>query len=1323
MNLTADNENYFFQDITEESDLTFGPVNTLIEDNDGFIWFGCNNGLYFGNTVTIKKIDLFKSDTQNSQSVQINKIYKDGDSEIWVCTHEGLFKHNQITNTFDHIKLYSPNRRIIEKTPLLDILQVEKGKYIITTNSKAYLYTVGESILQAFVIKKNDIDAKISYMHCEEDGKIFLGTNNGHIYTTKNINTDPELLYHSRDLKVRAICKDGNKYLIGYGGAGIEVITLDGVHLYDINKSESGYNHIINDDIRQIIRTDNGEIWIATHFGLVIRSEGKQTTSSYDLQNGLPHRSIFSLTKGLDGGMWMGTWAGGVAYYKACNYNFKKIKIHYNKPSKNVVSGFTEDSKGNIWIGSDEEGGLCFYNPKSDAFVNLPVNKSLLDIKVIKSIAFAGDIIAIGTFKHGLYLYDTKKNIYITPNDSPISGKTDIVSIAGQEKEIWLAERRKVYIFNSETKTIESAFVYNGDGRIWHLFIDSSKNLWVCTDNGLYLKPKGTNIVRQCLTETDSYGLSGSTIYSICEDKDGAMWIGTKGKGVFVYTLHNKSLQKAPDYKKVENSDIYSIISDKDKNIWYYTNSGLYCYNKTNNITNKFDEIDGLPSEHICPNSVYLSKDGELYLGGINGFNVIDPNIVKKNQTEPEVYVSDIIINNKPLSKENTIWSNSLNVKEINNITLSHLQNTLQFKFVTNNFIKSSKNRFKYRLVNYYDEWIELGNNNQISFTKLPSGTYTLEILGSNNDDVWCTEPYALNIQVLAPYWRRWYSLLTYLVIISIVSLLVTKELRTKYKLKREVLSERDKLHTNQLIHDEHVKFFTNISHELRTPLSLIVSPINNLKTQLSGDEKAQNLLNILDRNTQRLLRLTNQTLDFRLLELGKLEPKVEKVDIVQLATEVYRCFEQQILDKEINFKFTTNFRLLEILIDGDMIEKVIFNLLSNSLKYTNNKGHLFLTVDKKRLTETNYDNYICSGERFYGEAIELKIRDDGQGIKADLLPHIFERFSKGTEGHKNSSGIGLHLCKEYTALNNGNILLTSNEGIGSTFILNLPIQDPEIIEKHKTIARQRITQTITKDTDTVYEKIDTLNNDKHKTLLLAEDNNELRSYLKDFLSTFFRVVTAKDGQQAVEILKDLKPDLIITDISMPRMSGLELLTILKKEETTKGIPVIVLTAFTEKKYQMESILKGADSFLTKPIDDSILLAQINNIFQRVGSYKKEQTPNVENNKQSTFVDSIEKIIERNLQNDKFTLNDILSELNISKSTLDRKLKQQANVNPSGLIRDIRLKNAVKLMKTNSFNIDEIATYVGFNSSSYFIRSFKVKYGQTPREYREQHKE
>ncbi len=581
--------------------------------------------------------------------------------------------------------------------------------------------------------------------------------------------------------------------------------------------------------------------------------------------------------------------------------------------------------------------------------------------------------------------------------------------------------------------------------------------------------------------------------------------------------------------------------------------------------------------------------------------------------------------------------------------------------------------------------------------------------------------PLKVNIEILYPIWQKWYALLVYFFILATIAYVIIKEIRLRLKLRKEILSERYTSEAKEIVFSEKLKFFTNISHEIRTPLTLIISPLNNLLHKFQFDKNTSEQLLTIKRNSQRLLRLTNQILDFRLLEVNKLKPHYQNCDVVAVCNEVFNCFELSIKEKQINFIFNSNYKNLWINIDPDMIEKVVYNLVSNALKFSDEKGQIFLTIESREITEEDYKGYVHSGILFKGKSVEIKVRDFGKGIKKEFLPVVLDRFSTDPDEQATGAGIGLHLCQEYAKLHDGNILVESEEGQGSTFILNIPFQENSRYEK-KSVVKQ-----LSFENNTEIEVPEPANNysgGQKKVILLTEDNDELRNYLKQYLSRYFKIITAKNGQQAVEIAREVIPDMIITDILMPKLNGIELTEILKSNVTTNQIPIIVLTALSESKFQKESLLKGADSYLIKPVDETVLLAQIQNILNKRELIKKRMERTDEKKIDSdikyngnSILENAVKIVELHLRDSDFDLTSLLKILNVSRSTFHRKIKTSVNQSPSEFIRDIRLKNAVELMKTGNFNIDEIGTYVGFNSTSYFIRSFKKKFGKTPKEY------
>lgn len=1308
------NDYYFFQNINMDADFTFSAVKTICEDENGLIWFGSDNGLYYHNTIEVKKVQLFNQQQGKSQSIRIYKIYKDDHQDLWVCSEEGLFKYIKARNHFEPIKLIFNKNKALENQIVKNIVQIDQTNYLIQIDHSAYTYNSTNGSLNPL---SSEIKDQISYLNKDENDMLFLGTNDGKIYTSIDKLKTISLLHESTNKSVSTVCKVGSKYYIGYAFGGIEIVNLNGVILSELNSTQKGSNYLKTDIIRQITKRKNGEIWVATHLGIIILDGDKQTLVDASSETGLPHRSIYSMYEGSNGNIWAGTFDGGLAYHSEFQYNFKYVPIEYERKLsiKSTVLSFSEDSNGAIWIGNENKGGLKLFDPNKNDFINTNDDTT----KLIKSTTvIENDRIAIGTlFENQLRLYDFKKEHTEIVKLPLKKNRSGVLYSKWFENKLWLSGRYELLNYDPNTRETKEVFPLDIENtyQIWSFYFDSAHNLWICTAKGLFAKHKGSDKIYKCLNDKSSFDLENEHIYAVCEDNNGRIWIATKGKGLFIYSPENKSIQAAPDYKLSYGADVYNLIKDKQGGIWYNTNHGLYRYNPSKQLTDTFNDIDGLKSANIRPNAMFCSRSGQLYLGSINGFNIVNPNIIRKNLNAPSVLMSKVLINNKKLSKENSITTNSENLSELRKMILDSKYNTLGFQAISTNYIKSEKNKFRYRLVNYDDNWKEVGQNIDISFTKVPPGKYVLEVFGSNNDNIWSENPYRLEITILAPLYKRWYLIVVYFIVILIASYIVYRELKTKLRLKKEIAEERTKSETKDFIYSERVKFFTNISHELRTPVSLIISPIKSLLNKNYKDEGAINLLKVAERNAKRLLKITDQTLDFRLLEAGKLEPVFEKHELIQLANDVYLCFEQQLIHKQINFTFTSEFQKLETIIDGDMIEKVLYNLISNALKYTAENGNVFLDIRKTVLSKEAYANYMCTGKKFTGNAIQIEIRDTGKGIKSELIPHVFERFTKGNESHKVSSGIGLHLCKEYSEMNDGNIFLSSNEGIGSTFILNLPLKEDVRYESNK--MEQILKQTNAGNESTPIVKLNSTDSTDKRTLLITEDNDELRNYLKLFLSPHFKVVTAKSGEQALEILKDILPDMLITDVSMPGISGIELTKIIKEDPHKKQIAIIVMTAHRERKYQMESILCGADAFLTKPIEEGLLLAQVNNILEKQKTRLSESIETVTASEEDSFISKAEKIVVNNFHNTQFEISNLITLLGISKTTLARKIKAETALNPSTFIRNVRLKHAIKLMRNHSFNIDEIATHVGFNSTSYFIKTFKIKYGVTPKEY------
>jgi CheY-like chemotaxis protein len=485
---------------------------------------------------------------------------------------------------------------------------------------------------------------------------------------------------------------------------------------------------------------------------------------------------------------------------------------------------------------------------------------------------------------------------------------------------------------------------------------------------------------------------------------------------------------------------------------------------------------------------------------------------------------------------------------------------------------------------------------------------------------------------------------------------------------------------------------------------------------KFGNDPSTMGHIKIIKRNADRLLHLTNQVLDFRLIELNKIKLKREKEDIVSLCRNAYDCFEYEATEKQINCIFNSSFKSFYLHIDAGKIEKIVYNLLSNALKYSPEKGQIILSIEQKTLDENSYSKINYTGFKFLGNSLEVKVKDNGKGIKKENITQVFDRFFIDHEREETGIGIGLHMCQEYIHLHNGNIMVASEEGNGTVFSVNIPIEHNTEYEKEDMIIQYHFDKIAGSKQELA---LNTELSKTNKLVLYVEDNDELRIYFKDLLSVKYKVLTAKNGQQAFEIASEVLPDLIISDILMPGMDGLELTDNIRKTTKTNHIPVILLTALSDQKYKIESMSKGANTFITKPVDESFLFATIENIFRGQETIKKK-IEGLANEKISAlnvndpFIERAKSIVEKNLQIPSFTITEFAAQLSMSRSSLQRKTKTEVNLSPTEFIRDIRLKKAIELMKSGSYNIDEIGLLVGFNSTSYFIRSFKKKYGKTP---------
>jgi signal transduction histidine kinase/DNA-binding response OmpR family regulator len=670
----------------------------------------------------------------------------------------------------------------------------------------------------------------------------------------------------------------------------------------------------------------------------------------------------------------------------------------------------------------------------------------------------------------------------------------------------------------------------------------------------------------------------------------------------------------------------------------------------------------------------------------------------------------------------------------IDKIILAPGESTLRVNFSADNYLMSEKNKYKYRLINYYDDWVETQNEASVFFKSLKAGEYIFEVKACNNDGIWNDSPTRMPILIRNFWYKTTFAYSIYLLLLLSVFYFIGRFYLERLKLKRDVLLEKAQRKNEEQIHEMKLKFFTNISHEFRTPLTLISWPLKKLINAGNITEEQREELEVVKRNSNRLLQLINQIVDLRKLEKGKSKLNISKIEVIDFIKEMQQGFLSEVKSKKINFIFESPFSALEIEADKEKLDTLVYNLLSNAYKYVSEKGQIKIVVNKTiSNSSTAYANQLSFGKIGNDNFVEILVEDSGSGIDSEDLLHIFNRFEQGKSSGKKElkniegSGIGLSLCKEYTLLHHGEITAQSTVGKGSRFTILLPLKQKAqkiLFESHQEF--KNLNKSESSAVPLKKEKgLDHLNQ-----LLVVEDNPDFRSFICKFLSQYYQVDNATNGEEALSILKHRNIDLVVSDVMMPKMDGFEFCSIVKTQVETSHIPVILLTALSSSENLIAGLDKGADAYLTKPFDEDVLVKQIENILHQRRRIRENFSKQFVSQKtvevgslDSFFLNRVRSVVEKNISDENFGMEILAEELMISRSQLHRKIKSLSGVTTSDFVNLVRIKKAVELIKTENYLFNEVAFKVGFSSQSYFAKCFRKAYNVTPKEYFEKLKE
>ena len=1353
-----------FENITIKDGLPENSVTCILQDYLGYLWLGTENGLarYDGYSM---KIFQLEGDNRNHISERgIVTIYEDKNKTLWVGTiNSGLFKLDRTNESFKNYKFYYDDSTNLNSDQTHCVYEDSKGRFWIGTSEGLKLFDRNKETFTRYYFWDGDF---ISH------------------HTPKP---------NHYNLCVNAITEDpvSGKLLIGTEKNGLWFFNPQEKVFSKYKFSDNKNYDIETGFIQSFYKARDGKIWITSSSALSSLDPKSRTFKPHiNVGNGYFTRVGFvwgSVVEDRDGLIWSGFFTGeeGVFCLNPATENIKRYNLFPEKPKKanyNKIYSIYEDRSGIIWIGTWGMGLMKLDKRKnkfqilrsdpnnfSNSLSHSVVYQVIYDPKgflwFCTQISLDKYDIRTGTYKHYLKNEECiKRSLFYGIQDK--SGNLWLgTASCGLIRFDPIAESYRFFLNDPK----ESENLINKP--IVPLIQDHLGFLWIGTEGfGLYKYDILNNKVTHYQNDpNDQTSLSNNVVREIYEDSFGTIWIGTNNGGL------NKFERKTEKFSYICLNSIAKIYEDKQKNFWvtdYYT--GLNLFNRENGtITATYSLEDGLPSNFILGileddnNNLWLETQnglskfntktrtfrnyykedglpewlsiesicswgpgGEMYLNTSGGEIVFNPDSIKDDPITPQVVLSDVSLFNRPGEKLDYKGF----ISELKEITFPYDQNDLRFDFVGLHFSAPERNRYKYVLENFDDDWVNAGTQRNATYTNLSPGEYVFKVTSSNKDGVWNEAGTSINIIILPPWWKTWWAYVLYFVFLISIAALSSRIYLNRQRLKQKLVLESE--HAEKLEEVARMKsnFFTNISHEFRTPLTLILGPAKQLKDRIT-DNKSKEELDLIHRSAKKLNRLVDELLDISKIESGEMKLKTCPLNIVTVVKELALSFYSLAERKNIVFNIISDDEEIIVYIDKDKFDKILSNVLSNAFKFTPEGGK----VEVRIIAKPPSFPPLVKGE-LKGGSVEISVRDTGIGIPKDQMEKIFNRFYQVDGSHtreQEGTGIGLALTKELMDLHKGKIEVESEESKGSKFTLIFPLgkehlRQDEICEEEYDKDYVQEKEKVIYETDefgTGREKrvpdIESSQKESKPSLLIAEDNPDVRKYIRMILENNYQIYESKDGEEGLNKSFEIIPDLIISDIMMPKMDGFQLCGKLKTDSRTSHIPVIMLTAKATINDKINGLEIGADDYIMKPFEAEELKARIKNLldqrkrlhehFRKYGLFEIEEK-NITSVDQKFLEKAVAKI-NKHISDVSFGVEFFADDMAMSRSLLFKKINSLTGESPVDLIKRIRLNKAAKLLESNGGNISEIALEVGFSNPSYFSECFRKQFGVAPSQY------
>ncbi len=1353
---------YKYETLTNSDGLSQGYISDILQDKDGFIWLATKDGL---NRYDGYNFKVFNHDTYNPYSVSSNMVdnlFEDSKGRIWIGTEDnGINVYDKSRNRFHNI-IHDPGNpnslsgnRIIGK-----IIELADGRILVDAKEKGLNFI---TLPPAFFEK--DIPPIITHLDLPNNCQVQLLIKDalnrlwincgGSLYEFLSEKSVIEWRKNNVSFNECSINADGtywsNDKMFSY---------MDGVKDYPLFTKD-----IFKGQITNFLRDEKSRSWIG-----IANLNKLQVYDTRKWQKDKPLNPddclLFEdkgvapskLFKDRTGILWLGTNGYGIR-----KYSFESEKFNHRADGLSIRK-ISYNSQNDLYFNTWTSNIRMSPNGKVLPIDIIALQKSVQDFFISKEGNFwilnVNSKITGHHFISSIDNYDpkTKTTKRYSTSLECVSGEIEPI-LEDRNGNIWVCGTNGKYLIINPSSGLVEQYTINTNASkpmlpyafSTALYEDSNGIFWMGTVEGFVKIQFNTNSTKEPISSwyrsnpADKNSLNYNHVSCFLDDPfdKNLLWICTKGGGLnrmekstgkFVHITTNEGLC---------NNVVYGIMSDDAGNIWGSTNNGIFCLlaNKKNKKETwefrHFTKAAGLQSDEFNTWAYAKLPNGNLAFGGVNGINIFNPKEILLDSFVPNIFITKLLVGNKPIECDDKTGILKQSIEFTKSITLDYSQDVFTLEFTALDFRAPDQNKYRYQMVGIDKDWVESGSRRNVTYSHLPSGTYVFKVQGSNSLGIWGNKITELKIKVLPPWWKSWWAYIAYILLIGLAIRTYLHYRLGQTKMEAQLDFEQKEAKRIKELDTVKTQLYTNITHEFRTPLTVILGMAQQIKN--APKEHFDNGLNMIIRNGKHLLNLVNEMLDLSKLEAGKMELNLEKGDVIQFLRYIVESFHSM---AESQGKFMHYLASLDAMIteyDAEKLRQILSNLLSNALKFTTEKGNIYVSISA--LERNNEEN---------AKWLIIKIKDTGSGIPEEQIPHIFDRFYQVDNSHTrkaDGTGIGLALTKELVQLMKGTIEVKSppigaKKGTEFTVTLPMKIVDAYIGTPEKSTS---LSEPATKilNIDPIY-KVETTSktNNSSELILLVEDNADVVAYTASCLPEY-KLAVGKDGQEGFEIACELIPDLIITDVMMPFVDGMEMSRRIRKDERTSHIPIIMLTAKADMESKLEGLDQGADAYLEKPFYKDELKLRIKKlleqrkllqkVYSKVAGLQKthdtsgsadnideensssfEEIPAIENQ----FVKKVREEIEKNLGDESYSVEQLSKNIYLSYSQVHRKLSALTGHSPNQYIRLLRLQKAMELLKNTDDSISSIALECGFSDASYFGKVFRQEYGMTAQEFR-----